>query len=266
MRALGSLLAGCLALLAAACAADAPGAAGGSSSPMSPGVLSARETGGPAPAARSGVYRLAGAAHAAVYVPAGYDPARPAPMALVLHGSSGRGDRILKAFASLADRYGVVLLAPDSADYTWDVVANYGRTGRIARNGGFGIDARRIDEALAKAFERFNIDPDRIAAVGMSDGASYALALGEYNPGLFRRVLAFSPGLVLPPPAAERRPVFIAHGRSDRVIPVETVTNRIAPILKSAGFAVEVDLFDGGHELHAASMAKGFAWWLGSAG
>jgi phospholipase/carboxylesterase len=58
------------------------------------------------------------------------------------------------------------LLAPDSRDRTWDVILS-----------SFGPDVDYIDRALGSTFQRYAIDPDRIAIGGFSDGASYALPL-----------------------------------------------------------------------------------------
>jgi phospholipase/carboxylesterase len=153
-------------------------------------------------------------------------------------------------------------MAPDSKDYTWDVIATYARDQRMSDMAPFGADVRRIDAALAGVFDGFAIDPKRVAVVGMSDGASYAIALGGYNADLFSSVLAFSPGMATPMPPGPRPRVFIAHGRNDRVIPFTTTTLKIAPILLQYGFDVDVELFDGVHELKPDMMAKGFAWWL----
>jgi len=241
-------------------------AAGCSAVPKAPpndGLLAARPTPSPPlPSARHGSFRLDGAANAAVLIPASYDPAKPAPFALVLHGATGKGEPILRRFASLAERYGVILLAPDSDDYTWDLIVGVGRARPNDPEPRFGADTARIDEALRLVFDRFAIDPDRAAAMGMSDGASYALSLGVRNPELFRSVAAFSPGHIVSPAGGGPR-VFIAHGRQDKVLAVTTTTMGIAPLLRRTGHDVQVELFNGGHELRPDMMKAAFEWWLG---
>lgn len=230
------------------------------SSSAAPGRLSSRPSANPpTPSNKHGMVRLGGA-NATLFVPAGYAPQTPAPLALVLHGAGGGGNRLLHRFSDLAEQYGVVLLALDSAGRTWDVVEAFSR--RSADGPGFGPDPLRIDEALKKAFAQFAIDPARIAVTGFSDGASYALSLAVYNPELFGAVLAFSPGGIVEPPAGPRSRIFISHGDKDRVIPIETTTHGIGPGLRQIGFEVEVEVFDGGHELRAKQMASAFDWWL----
>ena len=55
---------------------------------------------------------------------------------LFLHGAGGRGRRELRAVLAAADRYGVVVIAPDSRGVSWDIL-----------QGGFGADVEFIDRA-----------------------------------------------------------------------------------------------------------------------
>src|SRR5262245_32939080 len=123
-----------------------------------------------------------------LYVPSDYDPARPVPLVLMLHGATGDGRRGLRRLQTLADERGLILLAPDSRLRTWDVLM-----------GGYGPDVAFIDAALEQTFRRYAIDPAHLAIEGFSDGASYGLSLGVANGDLFTHILAFSPGFMAPP-------------------------------------------------------------------
>ncbi len=94
------------------------------------------------------------------------------PLVLVLQG--------------IADQRGVLILSPDSR----------GRNTSDVIRGGYGPDIQFIDRALGYVFERFSIEPRRVAVGGFSDGASYALSIGLMNGDLFQNILAFS--LALP--------------------------------------------------------------------
>lgn len=59
---------------------------------------------------------------------------------------------------------------------------------------GFGPDVLYLNKALHHVFNRYSIDPSRLAVAGFSDGASYALSLGVANGDLFSHIIAFSPG------------------------------------------------------------------------
>ena len=66
---------------------------------------------------------------------------------------------------------GIILLAPDSRGATWDDLP--------AAQGSFGPDVAFINAALAQTFALYNVDAARLGIQGFSDGATYALGLGE---------------------------------------------------------------------------------------
>ncbi|MBV9666261.1 MAG: hypothetical protein JOZ37_20030, partial [Actinobacteria bacterium] len=114
---------------------------------------------------------------------------KKAPLLVFFHGATGTGRRELRAVVAAADRYGVVVLAPDArSPHSWDIIAN----------GGFGPDPEFIDQALESVVDRYAVDTSRIAIGGISDGASYALSIGLSNGDIFEAVIAFSPGFVVP--------------------------------------------------------------------
>ena len=136
-----------------------------------------------------------------------------------------------------ADRREAIILAPDArARDTWDVI-----------RGGYGPDVMFIDRALDHVFERFAIDPRRIAIGGFSDGASYALSLGLINGDLFSDVLAFSPGFAAPTRTTGQPRIFISHGDRDEVVPVDRCGRRLARELYRARYDVDYREFAGGH-------------------
>jgi phospholipase/carboxylesterase len=186
-----------------------------------------------------------------ISVPSGYSPNRPAPLLVLLHGAGGDAKQALGWLQSVADENGLILLAPQSEERTWDVIM-----------GGFGPDVRRIDDALSEVFHQFAIDPVRIAIGGFSDGASYALSLGVINGALFRRVIAFSPGFVAANHAEDHPRFFVSHGVSDTVLPIDACSRRLVPKLKGAGFEVLYREFDGGHSVPADVAREAMVWFL----
>ena len=162
--------------------------------------------------------------------------AGPAPLIVALHGAGGVAGQMLDFLERPAEAHGAVVLSPESRGRTWDVIL-----------GGFGPDVAFIEQALDDVFRRCPIDPERIAVAGFSDGASYALSLGLTNGGLFSDVLTFSPGFMAPGRPSGSPRVFISHGVSDTVLPIERCSRRLVPALDNAGYDVEYHEFEGGH-------------------
>lgn len=145
----------------------------------------------------------------------------------------------------------MILVIPESRGRTWDRV-----------NGSYGPDVAFIDRALARVFERCQVDRSRLALGGFSDGASYALSLGLANGDLFSHVVAFSPGFALTRRAAVGPKVFISHGVFDSVLPVELSRDGVVPQLRGQGYDVRYEEFEGGHEVPAAVSNSALDWLL----
>jgi predicted esterase len=145
---------------------------------------------------------------------------------------------------------GMLLLAPTSVGSTWDLMA-----------GGLGRDVAALDAALAEVADCCAVAATGFA--GFSDGASYALSLGLANGDLVDAVLAFSPGFAAPPVRVARPPVWLCHGRADRVLPVDACGRRVARELRARGHAVVYEEFDGGHVLVPALLRAALDWWRG---
>lgn len=209
-----------------------------------------------------GEHDLPGVSFAHLYIPRTLKPSAPAPLALLLHGSGDRGITMINAFSALAEKHGVVLLAVDSRNYTWDIMAKGADLKNTTRVPNWGEDVARIDQALARTFELLPVDAKRLALIGCSDGAGYGLSLGANNADLFDTVIAFSPGLLMRVDNPARGRVFIAHGENDRTLPVEPTRKVFVPVLQDLGFRVTLRLFRGRHEMPAAIRAEAFAWWL----
>jgi phospholipase/carboxylesterase len=174
--------------------------------------------------------------------------AQPLPLLVLLHGAGGRAEAMLRIFGTQARQAGIALLVPESRGPTWDVIM-----------GGFGADVAFMDAALSRIFADCAFDPGRIAIGGFSDGASYALSLGLANGDLFRWVLAFSPGFAAPPSTAGMPSIFISHGTSDEVLPIDRCSRRLMPRLRDAGYDLRYKEFEGGHSVPGTCIAAALA-------
>lgn len=163
-------------------------------------------------------------------------PQHPVPLLVLLHGAGGTASDILPLVQDDAEARKFLVLAPQSAGPTWDVI-------RAA----YGPDVAIIDKALATVFDTFAVDASLVAAGGFSDGASYALSLGITNGDLFSSVLAYSPGFLVPSRKFGRPSIFVSHGREDNILSIDRCSRRIVPALQNDGYNVRYEEFEGGH-------------------
>jgi phospholipase/carboxylesterase len=178
---------------------------------------------------------------------------RGAPVMVFLHGATGSGRAHLRPVLGAADRYGVVLVAPDSrSEGSWDLL--------VERR--FGPDVAFFDVVLESVASRVDADLGRLAMGGVSDGASYALSIGLANGDVFSTVVAFSPGFLAVPEAVGKPRVFVSHGTEDRILPIDVCSRSFVPPLVSAGYDVAYEEFPGGHTVPPAVANKAFRWWL----
>ena len=188
-----------------------------------------------------------------LYVPQGYKPDVPTPLVLMFHGAGSTSMNVSYTFP-IADDLGLIVLAPDSRDEaTWDMLLH-----------GFGEDVEFIGRALKDTYARCNVDRTRMAIAGHSDGASYALSLGLGTGETFRNILAFSPGVMQPAEVHGKPKIFISHGISDPIMPIEVTSRRFVPRLQKLGYDVTFREYEGRHGVPPAIVREGFQWFLKS--
>lgn len=204
--------------------------------------------------APTGLHKLAvgGTRDSYVFVSSKYRPDTPAPLVLLLHGAGGHAHDGLRVLLHLADHAGLILVAPASTRHTWDIIA--GRS--------YGPDRDLADRALADVFGRYRVDPLRLAVGGFSDGASYALSLGLANGDLFTHVLAFSPGFVGPMSPRGAPKVFISHGLEDHILPIDPCSRRIVARLRTAGYPLRYEEFEGEHVIPPGIAQAALDWFV----
>jgi phospholipase/carboxylesterase len=187
-----------------------------------------------------------------VYVPKGYKPETAMPLLLMLHGAGNTSLSVQYTFP-LADELGVVILAPDSRDErTWD---------GVLRN--WGPDLEFMAAALEQTSDRFAIDRRRLGVGGFSDGASYALSFGISFGDQFPRVIAMSPGVMQPIAARGKPRLFISHGTSDPIMPIDDTSRKFVPRLKSLGYDVTYREYEGRHAPSPPIVREAFEWFTG---
>jgi phospholipase/carboxylesterase len=181
-----------------------------------------------------------------VYVPRSYDPQKPTATIVTLHGAGGDAKNGVAHLIDLADSYNILLVSPSSRRSTWDAIRSMG--------GLLGPDLDHINATLTEVFNKYNVDFNKLALSGFSDGASYALTLGLPNGDLFSHIIAFSPGFMRPPSYVGKPKIYISHGVYDSVLPV-SLSRGIVPQLQQLGYNVTYDEFDG-HHIVPVEVAK----------
>ena len=191
-----------------------------------------------------------------------FAPGKTGLTVLLLHGSGGDEHDLVPVGRSLAP--GASLLSPRGKVSEHGVLRFFSRPGP---NGFFDqAEIRERAEELAawvrEAAEQYGLDADRIHALGYSNGANMAGALMLTTPGLLAGACLLRARAVLKPAEATGlmgKPVLIAAGQSDELIPVEGA-RELAEILRDGGANVDLVIQNAGHELTPADFHLGKQW------
>lgn len=194
-----------------------------------------------------------------------YLPGRAGRTLLLLHGTGGDEDSLLPLGRALDPEAG--LLAPRGRVLE-------GRMPRFFRRLAEGVfdleDLHRRTTELAgfirAAAREYGFAPERLTAVGFSNGANIAASLLLADPAvlpaavLLRAMVPFEPAAV---PQLEGHRIWIGAGRADPIVPPEH-GERLAALFRRGGADVTLDWRDAGHNLVPEEVAAA-AHWLGPA-
>jgi phospholipase/carboxylesterase len=183
-------------------------------------------------------------------VPRSYRVSQPAPLLVLLHGAGGRAARVAELF-SLAEDLGVIVLAPESRDRTWDAI-----------RGRFGPDIDFLNRALHHTFDRCAVDPRRVAIGGFSDGASYALSAGLASGDLFTHIVACSPGFIARSAPRGKPLIYMSHGTQDEILPIDPTSRRLRRELTEEGYNLTYREFNGPHAVPPAIAREALDWFV----
>lgn len=162
-------------------------------------------------------------------VPASYDANKPSPLVIVLHGfgSDGPSHASMFDFGGLADRERIIVAAPDgtlqprSGSRFWNAVPAC-----------CDFESQRPDDVMylrdlvQDLGRKYRIDPQRVYAVGHSNGGAMAMRLACDASDVFAAVFSLAGPFYDEATLAACSPkepvsVRIVHGTADRVVPFE---------------------------------------------
>lgn len=126
--------------------------------------------------------------------------------------------------------------------------------------------ARELADFLKSAARAYDRDPDRLVAMGYSNGANIAAAILLLRPEVFHRAILVRPMMPLQRvtlPDLTGREILILKGRYDSIIP-GTSTDRLAEALKDSGARVTSMEFQAGHEITADDLEAASRWMAGA--
>jgi phospholipase/carboxylesterase len=187
-----------------------------------------------------------------LYIPKSYKPGTPMPLLIMLHGFSGWGDSQRSLFA-LAEELGFIVITPESRDITWGKEAP-----------GFDQDVRYIGAAFRHVGSIANVDFDRVALGGQSDGAGYALSMGLAYGDTFNHLIVLAGGGLIEPIRRKGMPkIFIAHGVKDATMPIDVSGRKNVAQLTKEGYDVKYHEHEGGHGTPREIVRESIEWFLG---
>ena len=184
----------------------------------------------------------------ALFVPSSYDPARPSPLMVSLHGAGRQYDWVMNyaGFLDFAEQHGYVVVTP----------LGYTRRGGHGYRGDSEQD-RRAERDVMNVFElvtgEFNIDENRIYLWGHSMGGAGTYYIASRYPDIWAGLAAVAGGSMsagyVDEQAIRHIPFLVIQGADDQTVPAARSRESVARMQELGMQHLYIEIPDGDHSL-----------------
>lgn len=157
-----------------------------------------------------------------LYVPTTYDPAKPTPLVISLHGfvEWPAHQMQISHWNDLAEEYGFLVVYPEGTG----VPRRWRAGGQAGGSSEPNPDVVFISDLIDKLAQDYNIDPARVYANGLSNGGGMSFLLGCALADRIAAIGGVSGAYVLPLEGCRPSrpvPMIAFHGTADAIVPYE---------------------------------------------
>lgn len=181
---------------------------------------------------------------------------------LLLHSTGGDEHQLIPVGRQLAPE--ATLLSPRGKVLESGTIRRF-----FARHSALELDipdlharTEELAEFVQASVAAYDLNPERVIALGYSNGANIAVSLLLRRPGLLAGAALLRPTLPFQPespPALQGTRVLVAAGSRDPYSG-PAATQRLVDVLRTGGAEVSLQLFDTGHELLEADLVATHRW------
>lgn len=155
-----------------------------------------------------------------LYVPTSYNPARPTPLVISIHGFAEwpAHQSQISGWNHLADEYGFIVVYPSGTGFP----KRWRASGQAEGSGDPMVDVLFISHLIDELGRRYNIDRARVYANGLSNGGGLAYMLGCALSDRIAAVGSVSGAYVYPLDECNPSrpvPMIAFHGTGDSIVP-----------------------------------------------
>jgi polyhydroxybutyrate depolymerase len=176
-------------------------------------------------------------------VPKSVELSKAAPIVFAFHGILIDSKDLMPKYTRLnetAEKHGFIIVYPDAIGKSW------GLEPKKEKN-----DLLFFDELLAKLQKSYKVDPNRVYALGMSNGAYFSHVLGKERSKTVAAIAGHSGALglqtLLGVNAERKFPVLIIHGSQDRIFNVKIAHENRDKYMKEGHLVKYVEIPGLGH-------------------